>query len=141
MGLVVLEHDALGHPFNDGFYPGVSSNPSTIKHQHPKPNHESGGEEISCIFSAWVHKQRTCMPMASCTTEGKIRTSYRPRLSPDGKITKMVHFVYTISARRTVPRRKPKSSNSCGKKPDISYNPDLSFNALNKEIMPDLYSD
>ena len=31
--------------------------------------------------------------------------------------------------------------NSCGKKPDNSYNPDLSFNALNGEIRPDLYSD
>jgi hypothetical protein len=40
-----------------------------------------------------------------------------------------------------MPRKKSKSSNSCGKKPDNSYNPDLSFNALNGEIMPDLYSD
>jgi hypothetical protein len=40
-----------------------------------------------------------------------------------------------------MPRRKPKSSNSRGKKPDNTYNPDLSFNALNGEIMPDLYSD
>jgi hypothetical protein len=141
MGLVVPDHDALGHPLSEGFYPGVGSNPSTIKHQHPKTNRESGGEEISYRFSAGVHKQRTRMPMAACTTEGKIRTSYRPRLSPDGKITKMVHFVYTISARRTMPRKKSKSSNSCGKKPDNSYNPDLSFNALNGEIMPDLYSD
>jgi hypothetical protein len=40
------------------------------------------------IFSAGVHKQRPCMPMATRTTEGKIRTSYRPQLSPDGKIKK-----------------------------------------------------
>ena len=78
------------------------------------------------------------MPMAACTTEGKIRTSYRPRLSPDGKLTKIVHFVYAISARRTMPQKRSKSSNSCGKKPDTSYNTDLSFN---DEIMPDLYSD
>jgi hypothetical protein len=32
MGLVVLELDALGQPFNAGFYPRVNSNPSTIKH-------------------------------------------------------------------------------------------------------------
>ena len=70
-----------------------------------------------------------------------MRSSYRPRLSPYGKITKMVHFVYTISARRTMPRKKPKSSNSCGKKSNNSYNPDLSFNALNGEIIPDLFSD
>ena len=141
MGLAAPELDALGQPFNAGFYPEVSSNPSTIKHQHPKPNHESGGEEISYIFSAWVHKQRTRMPMAACTIEGKICTSYRPRLSPDGEITEMVHFVYTISTRRTMPQRKPKSSHSCGKKLDNSYSPDLSFNVLNGEIMPDLYSD
>jgi hypothetical protein len=141
MDLVVPEPDALGQPFNADFYPGVGSNPSSIKHHHPKPNHESGEEEISYRFSAGLHKQRTRMPMAAFTTEEKRRTSYRPRLSPDGKITKIVHFVYTISARRTMPRRKPKSSNSCGKKPDNTYNPDLSFNALNGEIMPDLYSD
>jgi len=44
MDQVVPEPDALGPPFNACFYPGVSSNPSTIKHHHPKPNHESGGE-------------------------------------------------------------------------------------------------
>jgi hypothetical protein len=32
MGLVVPEPDALGQPLSEGFYPGVSSNPSTIKH-------------------------------------------------------------------------------------------------------------
>ena len=99
MGLAIPEPDAVGQP-PKGFYPGVSSNPSTIKHQHPKTNHESGGEEISYRFSAGMHNQRTRMPMVACTTEGKISTSYRPRLPPDGKITKMVHFVYTISARR-----------------------------------------
>jgi hypothetical protein len=45
--------------------------PSTIKHQYPKTNHESGGEKISYRFSAGVHKQRTRMPIATCTTEGK----------------------------------------------------------------------
>ena len=138
MDLAFPEPDSLWQPFNAGFYPRGSSNPSTIKHHHPIPNCENGGEEISYRFSARVHKQRTRMPMAACTTEGKIRTSYRPRLSPDGKITKMVHFVYAVSARRTMPRKRSKSSNSCGKKPDISYNPGLSFN---DEIMPDLYSD
>jgi hypothetical protein len=44
MGLAVSELDALGQPFNAGFYSGVSSNPSTIKYQHPKPNHEGDGE-------------------------------------------------------------------------------------------------
>ena len=47
MGLGVPEPDTLGQPLSEGFYPGVSSNPSTIKHQHPKANHESGGEKIS----------------------------------------------------------------------------------------------
>jgi hypothetical protein len=29
----------------------------------------------------------------------------------------------------------------CGKKPDVSYKPDISFNAFTGEIIPDLYSD
>ncbi len=37
--------------------------------------------------------------------------------------------------------KKQNQKNSCGKKCKNSYNPDLSFNALNGEIMPDLYSD
>ena len=80
------------------------------------------------------------MPMAARTTEGKIRTSYRPKLSPNGEITKMVHFVYLISARRSMPRKKIKSSPSCVKKPDSSYKPGLSFKSYS-EIIPDLYSD
>ncbi len=71
MCLGVPEPVALGQPLSEGFYLGVSSNPSTIKHQHPKTNHESGGEEISYRLSAGMHKQRTRMPMAACTTEGK----------------------------------------------------------------------
>ena len=118
---------------------GVCSNSSRIKHQHPKPNHASCGKEESYRFSAGVHKQRFCMQMAARTTEGKIRTSYRPELSLDGKIIKMVHFVYTISARRSMPRKKVQSSPSCGKKTDSSYKPGISFNALNGEIIPDLY--
>jgi hypothetical protein len=120
---------------------GVCSYSSPIKHHYPKPNHASGGEEESYIFSAGVHKQRLCMLMAARTTKGKIRNSYRPNLSLDGKITKMVHFVYTISARRSMPRKKLKSSLSCGKKHDSSYKPGISFNALNGETIPDLYSD
>ena len=73
MGVVVPEPDAIGQP-PKGFYPRVGSNPSTIKHQHPKANHESGGEEISYRFSARVHKQRTRMSMATFTIERKIRT-------------------------------------------------------------------
>jgi hypothetical protein len=79
--------------------------------------------------------------MATRTTKGKTRTSYRPKVTLDGKITKMVHFVYTISARRSMPRKKLKSSYFCGKKPDSSYKPGISFNALNAEIIPNLYSD
>jgi hypothetical protein len=74
---------------------GVCSNSSPIKHQHPKPNHASGGEVESYRFSAWVHKQRVYMPMAARTIEGKIRTSYRPKSTLDGKITKMV-FLCTL---------------------------------------------
>jgi len=40
-----------------------------------------------------------------------------------------------------MPRKKLKSSPSCGKKPRSSYKPDISFNAINGEIIPDLYSD
>ncbi len=40
-----------------------------------------------------------------------------------------------------MPRKKIKSSNSCGKQPNNSYKPGISFNALNGEIIPDLYSD
>ncbi len=40
-----------------------------------------------------------------------------------------------------MPRKKIKSSNSYGKQPDNSYKPGISFNALNGEIIPDLYSD
>ncbi len=138
-GLVVLEPEALGGP--TGTWPRVSSNPSNIKYQQPKPNHCSGGKESTYIFSAWVHKQRPCMPMAPRTIEGKIRTSYRPQLSHDEKITTIVHFVYTISSRRTMPRNRTKSSKSCGKKTDIGYKPGISFNALNGEIISDLYSD
>ena len=84
----------------------VCSNSSPIKHRHPKPNHASGGEEESYRFSAGVHKQHSYMPMAARTTEGKMRTSYRPKLTLDGKTTKMVHFVlYTISARCSMPRK------------------------------------
>ncbi len=32
MGPAVPEPDALGQPLSEGFYPGVDSNPSTIKH-------------------------------------------------------------------------------------------------------------
>ncbi len=32
---------------------GVCSNNSLIKHQHPKLNHTSDGEEESCIFFRW----------------------------------------------------------------------------------------
>jgi hypothetical protein len=71
MGLAAPEPIALGQPLSEGLYPGVSSNPSTIKHQHPKINHENGGDEISYRFSAGMHKQRTRMPMAACITEGK----------------------------------------------------------------------
>ena len=52
----------------------------------------------------------------------------------------MVHFVYTISARRSMPRKKKISSPSCVKKPDSSYKPGLSFKSYS-EIIPDLYSD
>jgi hypothetical protein len=40
-----------------------------------------------------------------------------------------------------MPRKKIKSSNYCGKQPDNSYKLGVSFNALNGEIIPDLYSD
>ncbi len=40
-----------------------------------------------------------------------------------------------------MPRKKLKSSHSCVKLPDSSYKPGISFNALNGEIIPDLYSD
>ncbi len=77
---------------------GVCSNSSPIKHQHPKPNHAGGGEEESYRLTAGMQKQSSRMPMAARTTEGKLRTSYRPRLSPDGKITRMygticVHYL------------------------------------------------
>ena len=49
--------------------------------------------------------------------------------------------MYTISARRSMPRKKLKSSPSCSKKPDSSYKPGISFNPLNGVIIPDLYSD
>jgi hypothetical protein len=98
---------------------GVCPNSSLIKHEkHPKPNHASGGQEESYRFSAGVHKQSLRMPMAARTREGRIRTLYRPRLSPDGTITKVVH---TISARRAMPRKNLKSSHSCAKLPDSSY--------------------
>jgi hypothetical protein len=120
----------------------VCSNSSPIKHQkHLKPNHASGGEKESYKFSAGVHKQSLRMPMVARTTEGRIRTSYRPRLSPDGTITKVVHYVYTISARRAMPWKKLKSSHFCVKLPDSSYKTGISFNALYGEIIPDLYSD
>ena len=119
---------------------GVCSNPSPIKHQHPKPNHAGGGEEESYRFTAGMQKQSSRMPMAARTTEGKLRTSYRPKLSPDGKMTRVVQFVYTISARRTMPRKKSKSSHSCVKLPDSSYKTGISFNG-DSEIIPGLYSD
>jgi hypothetical protein len=72
---------------------GVCSNSSPIKHQHPKPNHAGGGEEESYRFAAGMQNQSSRMPMAARTTEGKLRTSYRPKLSPDGKMTKAVQFV------------------------------------------------
>ena len=87
-------------------------------------------------FSAGIHKQRKCMPIAARTTKGKMRTSYRPKLAPHGTKTKMVHFVYTISARRAKPLKYIKSSHSCVK-PDTSYKLGISINTLNG----DLYSD
>ena len=81
------------------------------------------------------------MPMAACTIEVKIRTSYRLKLSHDGKVTKMVHFMCTISARRTMPRNRLKSQISCGQKPESGYKPGISFSALNGEIISNLYSD
>ncbi len=91
--MVVLESASLGAP--EEKWPGVCSNPSTIEHPHPKPNHRSGGEESTYTISAWTHKQRPCMPMGARTTKGKIRTSYHPKLSADKKMTKVVHFVCT----------------------------------------------
>jgi len=91
-------------------------------------------------FSARIHKQRKRMPMAARTTEGKMRTSYRPKLAPNSTKTNMVHFVYNISARRAKPLKYVKSSHSCVK-PDISYKPSISINTLNGDIIPDLYSD
>ena len=121
---------------------GVCSNSSPIRRSHhPKPNHARGGEEESYRFSAGVQKQSLCMPTAAQITEGKIRTSYRPRLSPDGRVTRVVHLVSTISARRAMPRRKIKSSHSRVTFADSSYKSGVSFNALNGEIIPDLYSD
>ncbi len=40
-----------------------------------------------------------------------------------------------------MPRKKLKTSPSCGKITNSSYIPGISFNALNVEIIPDLYSD
>ena len=40
-----------------------------------------------------------------------------------------------------MPWKKLKSSPFCGKKHGSSYKPGLSFNALNGQILPDLYSD
>ena len=40
-----------------------------------------------------------------------------------------------------MPRNGTTFSKSYGKKTDISYKPGISFNALNREIIPDLYSD
>jgi hypothetical protein len=63
---------------------GVCSNSFPVKHyQHPKPNYARGGEEESNKFSAGVHNQSLCMPMAARITEGKICSSYRPRLYPE----------------------------------------------------------
>jgi hypothetical protein len=87
-----------------------------------------------------MQKQSSRMPMAARTTEGKLRKSYRPELSPVGKMTKVAQFVYTISARRTMPRKKSKSSHSCVKLPDSSYKTGISFNG-DSEIIPGLYSD
>ncbi len=61
-------------------------------------------------------------------------------LSPDGKVTKVVQFVYTISARRTMPRKKSKSSHFCVKLPDSSYKTGISFNG-DSEIILGVYSD
>jgi hypothetical protein len=69
MGLDVPEPEALGGP--TGAWPRVGSNPSIIKYQQPNPNQCSGGEGSTYIFSAGVHKQRPCMPMATRTTKGK----------------------------------------------------------------------
>ena len=121
MNPVVPEPKALGGP--TGTWLGVGSNPSNIKSQQPKPNHFSGGKESTLFkFSAGVHKQRPSMPMTSRTTEGKIRTSHRPQLSPNGKIKKIVHFVHTISSRRAMPRNRTKTSKLCGKKLILATN-------------------
>jgi len=90
MGLVVPKPESLGGP--TGTLTEVCSNPSIIKYKQSKPYHFRDGEESTYIFSIGVHKQRPCMPMAPRTTKEKIRTSYRPQLSPYGKITKMLHF-------------------------------------------------
>jgi hypothetical protein len=113
------ESEALGVP-NTGPWPKVDSTLSNIKLQHLKPNHCSGGEESTFRFSAGIHKHRKRMPMATRTTKGKMRTSHRPKLAPDGTKTKMLHFVHIISARRTKPLKYIKSSHSCVK-PDTSY--------------------
>jgi len=86
------EYEALGLP-NTGPWPKVGSNLSNIQLQHPKPNHCNGGEESMFRFSAGIHKQRKRMPMSARTKEGKTRTSYRPKLAPNGTKTKMVQFI------------------------------------------------
>jgi hypothetical protein len=70
MDPAVPEPEALGGP--TGTPPRVGSNPSNIKYKQPIPNHFSGGKESTFRFSAGVHKQRPCMPVATRTTEGKI---------------------------------------------------------------------
>jgi hypothetical protein len=94
MDLAIHGPEALVGP--TGTKSGVSSNSSNIQNQQLKPNHYTSGEESTYIFSAWVHKQRPCMPMATRTTEEKIRTSYRLKLSLDVKIKKKKNILCTL---------------------------------------------
>ena len=81
------------------------------------------------------------MPMVACTTEEKntyfVPSTVIPGWENNQDGTLCVHYfrkAYNAS-------EKVKFLKFPRKKPENRYNPDLSFNALNGEIMPDLYSD
>jgi len=139
MVLNVLKLETPWQPV--GTWLGIGSNPFIIKYQHPKPKNCSDGEKSTYILSVGMHKQRTCMPMmTTCTTRKNtylVPSSVLPRWKNVRNCTFRVHnFGKAFNA-----RKHSKSSNYCGKQLVNSYTPGISFNALNGEIIPVLYSD
>jgi len=138
MNWVVSEPEALGGPTVT--YAWVCSNPSNIKYQQPK-HFVVAGRNLRTYFShGCISRFRVCRWRHVQQKEKYVHCTV-PSYPPMENQQNWYILCTLFFLRRTMPRNMTKSSKSRGKKTDISYKPGISFNALNGEIISDLYSD